>query len=79
MTDRNMPPTTQIVKNLAEEIAQKEVGKNWTAGFVKRHKKKLKSVYLQRIEKQRIMSKYAPSYVYFYSLVSTSNRLLFCL
>ena len=28
MTNRNMPPTTQIVRNLAEEIIQNPVGKN---------------------------------------------------
>ncbi|KAL5316020.1 hypothetical protein ACEPPN_016894 [Leptodophora sp. 'Broadleaf-Isolate-01'] len=28
MTERGMPPTSQIVKNLAEEIIGKPVGKN---------------------------------------------------
>ena len=28
LTDRGIPPTSQIVKNLAEEIRGKEVGKN---------------------------------------------------
>ncbi|RFU26763.1 hypothetical protein B7463_g9572, partial [Scytalidium lignicola] len=34
MTDRGMPPTSQIVKNLAEEIIQGLVGKNWVANFL---------------------------------------------
>ncbi|RFU27513.1 hypothetical protein B7463_g8836, partial [Scytalidium lignicola] len=34
MTDRGMPPTSQIVKNLAEEIIQGPVGKNWVANFL---------------------------------------------
>jgi hypothetical protein len=37
LTDRNMPPTSAIVKNLAEEIRGCAVGKNWIASFVRRH------------------------------------------
>ena len=29
LTDRGMPPTSQIVRNLAEEIRGSKVGKNW--------------------------------------------------
>ena len=29
LTDRGMPPTSSIVKNLAEEIRGAKVGKNW--------------------------------------------------
>jgi hypothetical protein len=43
---RNMPPTSQIVKNLAEEICGRKIYKNWTGNFVYRHKERLKSVYL---------------------------------
>jgi hypothetical protein len=31
LTERFMPPTSQIVQNLAEEIAGSAVGKNWTS------------------------------------------------
>jgi hypothetical protein len=34
---RGLPPTTQIVKNLAEEIVGRELDKNWSARFVRRH------------------------------------------
>jgi hypothetical protein len=50
LTDRNLPPTPRIVKNLAEEIRGCAVGKNWTANFVARHKDVLKSVYLRTID-----------------------------
>ena len=46
LTDRHMPPTTQIIKNLAEEMLKGPVGKNWTAGFIKRHSKRIYNVYL---------------------------------
>ena len=35
MTEKFIPPTTQIVKNLAKEILGRSVGKNWAAEFVK--------------------------------------------
>ena len=38
LTDRSMPPTSQIVKNVAEELAGSPVGKNWVGQFVLRHK-----------------------------------------
>ena len=50
LTDRGLPPTSQIVRNLAEEIAGSSVGKNWTSDFVQRHKDRLKSLYLRNID-----------------------------
>jgi Tc5 transposase DNA-binding domain len=46
LTDRGMPPTSHIVRNLAEEIRGEPVGKNWTGQFIKRHNLQLKSAYL---------------------------------
>ena len=43
LTNRNMPPTSAIVKNLAEEIRGGLIGKNWTSGFLKWHKDELRS------------------------------------
>jgi transposase-like protein len=37
LTDRNMPPTSGMVKNMAEEIRGAEVNKYWTSHFVRRH------------------------------------------
>jgi hypothetical protein len=50
LTDRGMPPTSHIVKNLAEEIRGAEVGKNWVGHFVKCHSIRLKSLYLCNID-----------------------------
>jgi hypothetical protein len=38
LTDRGLPPISQIVRNLAEEIRGELVGKNKTGQFCKRHK-----------------------------------------
>ncbi len=34
LTDKHIPPTSQMVKNFAEEIIGREVRKNWTQGFI---------------------------------------------
>ena len=49
-TNRGLPPTTQIVKNLAEEIIQGKVGKNWVCEFVRRRQDQIKSLYLHNID-----------------------------
>jgi predicted phage-related endonuclease len=69
LTERRMPPTTAIVKNLAEEIRGCAVRKNWTAAFVERHKHELKSLYLKSIDNKRVKGEYPPVYKYFYKLV----------
>lgn len=67
---RGLPPTTQIVKNLAEEIIGREVNKNRTARFVTRHKHRLKSLYLRNINNLRVKVEYGPMITGFYKLVS---------
>ena len=46
LTNRGLPPTNSMVKNLAEEMIQRPVGKNWSSQFVARHKHNLMSAYL---------------------------------
>jgi len=64
-----MPPTSAIVKNLAEEIRGAPVGKNWTAQFVARHEKELKGAYLKNMDSNRVKSEYPPTFEHFYALV----------
>ena len=74
LTDRGIPPTGRIVRNLAEEIVEGSVGKNWTKDFVRRHSDDLKSLYLQNIDKQRSKSEYIPLYKQFYDLVNSIHQ-----
>jgi hypothetical protein len=69
LTDRSMPPTSQIVKNMAEEIIGSRVGKNWTSDFVKRHKKSLKSAFLRSIDNLRVKADNTASFQSFYDHV----------
>jgi transposase-like protein len=69
LTVRGLPPTSQIVRNLAEEIIGRDVGKNWTANFVHRHSSRLKSLYLRNIDNLRMKSEYGPHIQFFFDLV----------
>jgi hypothetical protein len=69
LTDRNMPPTSAIVKNMAEEIRGGEVNKNWTSHFVKCHQDRLKSLYLRNIDNKHASSEYEPMLKFFFELV----------
>ena len=70
LTDRGIPPTAQIVRNLAEEMIGGPVGKNWTGDFVKRHKDRVTSLYLRNIDSRRLQSEYTPLFKHFYDLVT---------
>ena len=47
LTDRDIPPTTRMIRNFVEEIVRGPVDKNWARDFVRRYRTKLKSIYLQ--------------------------------
>ena len=47
LANRRIPPTHQIVRNLAEEILGGPVGDHWPKRFVKRHQNRVCSVYLK--------------------------------
>jgi len=69
LTNRGLPPTSSIVKSLAEEMVGKSVGKNWTGQFVKRHATQLESLYLRNIDNMRTKAEYAPMIKHFFDLV----------
>ncbi len=73
LTARGLPPTSQMVRNLAEEMISRVVGKNWTGQFVKRYQNRLESIYLWNINNMRTLSEYALILKLFYDLVR-----LFC-
>jgi hypothetical protein len=69
LSDRNLPPTAEIVQNIAEEMFRYIIGKNWTGNFVRRHQRVLKSLYLRNIDNQRIKAEYLPLFKFFYDMV----------
>jgi Tc5 transposase-like DNA-binding protein len=69
LTDRNLPPTTQIVKNLAEEIIGGTVGEHWVCEFVRRYRDQIRSLYLHNINNLQVKADYAPIFKHFYDQV----------
>jgi DDE superfamily endonuclease len=69
LSDWGIFSTTQIVKNLTEEIIQDKLGKNWVGNFVCWKKDKLKSLYLRNIDNMRIKADYVPNFKLFYDQV----------
>jgi hypothetical protein len=84
LTARGLPPTSSIVRNLAEEMIERQVGKNWTSQFVHRHRDRLESLYLRNIDNMRTKAEYAPMIELFFNLVCLffrcflSSKLTFC-
>ena len=70
MTDRSSPPTSQFVKNFAEELCKKPVSKNWVSNFTRRHKDRLCAKYLRSIDQRRVVGESIPFITHFYELVS---------
>jgi hypothetical protein len=69
LTDRHIPPTSQIVRNLAEEILRGRVGKNWTSRFLKRYAKRIDSHYLRPLDHARASAESIPLFEQFYILI----------
>lgn len=72
LTHLGCPPTPQITRNLAEAIIGHSVGKNWHAGFIRRHKNRLHSFYLHNIDSDRQKAEYKPMFKHYFALVSAS-------
>ena len=69
LTNRDLPPTNSIVRNLAEEIIGRRVGKNWSGHFVRRQRDRLISRYLNNIDQKCQNAEYAPVFQRFFQLV----------
>ena len=79
LSERGIPPTSRITRNLVEEIVGRSVGKNWHAEFIRRNNGRLKSLYLRNIDSKRKKAEYEPSFRLFYeqgSNYSTSQLLI---
>jgi Tc5 transposase DNA-binding domain len=69
LSDRGLPPTPQLVKNIAEEIIHAELGPNWVSRFCKRHQAQLKSVYLRSIDHKRKIADNSVHFQHFFETV----------
>jgi hypothetical protein len=70
-TNRHMPPTSQLVKNIAEELVGGPVGRNWVGDFTRRYKDRLHQSYLNTIDAKRIKAENPVLIKRFYDQVSS--------
>lgn len=70
LTDRGLPPTPQMLKNIAEEIVKTKLGKNWVTRFYQRHRDRLTSLYLCVIDHKRKVADNSQYFQQFFDLVS---------
>lgn len=73
LNDRGFPPTPQILRNIAESIANTTLGPNWVARFCKRYRTRLASLYLRTIDHKRKIADNSRYFEHFFTLV----RILF--
>jgi hypothetical protein len=66
LTERGLPPTPAIVRNLAAELAQKEPGSNWSSRFVRRHQNDLTSRYLVPLDSDRFNAESNREFIYWF-------------
>jgi Tc5 transposase DNA-binding domain len=69
LTARHLSPTVQIVHNLAEELLDMPLGKNWARCFVKRNQHRICSKYLRPLDKTRIAATNIANFEHLYCLV----------
>ena len=69
LTNRHMSSTSQIIKNLAEEMLKRSVDKNWTSDFIKRHSLRICNVYLDLIDYVRYSVESVSVFEQFYVFV----------
>ncbi len=70
LSNRAIPPTSYIIRNLAEEIKGGPIGKNWVGQFIKRYGIRLKSLYIRNINNLRAGAEYTPIFQLFFSIIS---------
>ena len=66
-----MPPTSQLVKNFAEELARGPIGKNWVGDFTLRYKDRLHGAYLQNLDANRAKAEHPALIKQFYNQVGS--------
>jgi hypothetical protein len=66
LTDRGLPPTPQILRNLVFEVVKVQPGKNWVYRFCQRYQNKIKSLYLRGIDQRRHVADNSAYFKHFY-------------
>lgn len=69
-TARGFPPTPQVLKNTAEEIAKTKLGVHWASRFCQQYRERLTSVYLRTIDHRRKVAYNSHYFCQFFDVIS---------
>jgi hypothetical protein len=69
LCERGLPPTKRMIRNFAQEIAQKYVGNNWIDRFLKRHNIDIYTRWASGMEKERKEADSAFKYALYFKLL----------
>jgi hypothetical protein len=75
-TERFLPPTSQLVHNVAVEQCGRPINKNWVAMFTARHRDELHSDFWDTIDNTQVKAENIPLIERFYDQVSISKVLI---
>ena len=67
--EQGIPPTTAIVRNYVEQLAQKRLGNSWYQRFVDKHLETLSKGFLSTIDSQRKGADSKRQYKLYFNLV----------
>jgi len=70
LTARGLPPTIPMVKNFGEDLAKRDVGKNWAYEFVQRHKEVITCDWLKGEDLSRKRADNSQRYKVYFERVS---------
>ncbi|KAF1365688.1 hypothetical protein EJ07DRAFT_86500, partial [Lizonia empirigonia] len=69
LTERHLPPTRQMIKNFAAEIAKDHVGETWVTDFLNRHTETLLYKWITAMDKVRHAADNSDKYKAYFSLL----------
>ncbi|KAF2802629.1 uncharacterized protein BDZ99DRAFT_503812 [Mytilinidion resinicola] len=76
LSERGLPPTHQMIRNLAQDLAGRMPGIHWVSRWVHSNSKHLKSAYLLPIDKERKRADSALYYSLYFKLLDEKGFLI---
>jgi hypothetical protein len=71
LASRGLHITPKILRNVVEELLDKQIGKNWVYEFVQRHSDRIISRYLKGYDRERKIADNPQFIAHFYTNVSS--------
>ena len=70
LSDRELSPTSRMVKNLTKDLVNSPIGVHWISRFCKRYQKQLYSIYLCTIDHKRKITNNSLYFEHYFNTIS---------